>query len=172
MIMEQQEKYWVIHHEGIQKKTRDIFNEYLLCLKIENEAEATISKYRILLEKFLIDCNVPLNELTSEDVFTWLYEFSMDKKPWTIELMLSALSSMFTFCLEEGYMESVVIKNPWRPIILHSIPQFLNEQEYAYVKLKSEELSKRARLIILFSLSSGCRISELSGLTLKDVNLN
>jgi integrase/recombinase XerD len=169
--MTQQKKYWVSTREGIPKETKDVFNEYLLSLKLENKAEATVSKYRSLLEKFFIECNVSLAELKSEDVFTWLHEFSIDKKPRTIDLMLSSLSSMFTFFLEEGYMDAVVIKNRWRPKIPHSLPQFLNEQEYARVKLVSEELSTRNRALVLFLFSSGCRRSEVSYLELQDVNM-
>ncbi len=66
-------------------------------------------------------------------------------------------------------MDAVVIKNRWQPKIPQSLPQFLNEQEYARVKLNAEELSDRDRSIVLLLLSSGCRRSELSNLSLKDV---
>lgn len=164
-------KYWISEHEGIPKETRNIFNEYLLSIKLENKAEATVSKYRMLLEKFLIECN-SLEDLTSDHVRGWLNTFSQNKSPRTIDLMLSCLSSFFKFCLEEEYMESMVIKNRWRPKIPQSLPQFLNEQEYARVKLVSEKMSARDRSLVLFLFSSGCSRTEVSYLQMQDVNMD
>ncbi|WP_342598090.1 tyrosine-type recombinase/integrase [Psychrobacillus sp. FSL H8-0483] len=146
-------------------------NEYLLSLKLENKAEGTITKYRVQIEKFLRECNVPLEDLTSDIVWKWLNNYSTNKKPRTIDFVLSSLSSFFRFCLEEEYMETQVIKNRWRPKIPHSLPQYLTEQEYARVKLAAEGLSIRDRALILFLFSSGCRKSEVSNLTLQDVDI-
>lgn len=130
------EKYWISEQEGIPVKSMRIFNEYLLSLKLENKAEATVSKYRILLEKFLSECTTPLDELAPEIVHGWLLVFSTNKSPRTVDLMLSSLSSFFKFCLEESYIEKMVIKNRWRPRIPDSLPRYLNEQEYARVAFK------------------------------------
>lgn len=46
-------KYWISTHEGIPKETLKILNEYLLSLKLENKAEATITNYHRILRKFL-----------------------------------------------------------------------------------------------------------------------
>ena len=167
-----QKKYWISKKDEISKDVIKILNEYLLSLKLENKAERTITQYRIQLEKFLIDCNVPLEDLTSEIVRKWLNKYSANKKPRTVDFVLSILSSFFRFCLEEEYMNTHVIKNRWRPKIPHSLPQYLTEQEYARVKLESESLSIRDRALILFLFSSGCRKTEVSYLTLHDVNID
>jgi integrase/recombinase XerD len=86
---------------------------------------------------------VPLEEIKSEDVLKWLNNFSTDKKPKTVDLFLSCLSSFFNFCLAEDYMDTVVIKKRWRPKIPQALPKFLNDQEYARVKLVAETLSLR-----------------------------
>lgn len=164
-------KYWVSEHSEVEKKTLSILNNYLLSKKLENMAEATITKYRKILERFLCESSVPVNEMTSEIVHRWLLNFSLNKRPRTIELMMSTLSSFFKFCLDEEYMDSVVIKNRWRPIIPDSLPRFLNEQQYARVKLAMEELSLRDRALVLFLFTSGCRRSEVSYLKLEDLNI-
>jgi len=167
--MSASKKIWISEKVGIPKDIKKILNEYLLSLKLENKAETTISKYRVQIEKFLIECDVPLEDLTSEIVWKWLNKYTADKKPRTVDFVLSSLSSFFRFCLEEEYMDTQVIKNRWRPKIPHSLPQYLTEQEYARVKLASESLSTRDRALILFLFSSGCRKSEVSNLTLHDV---
>lgn len=166
------EKYWISEHEGIPVKTKNIFNEYLLSLKLENKAEATVSKYRSIIEKFLAECIIPLEDLTSPDVLLWFNRYSINKKPKTVDLVLACLSSFFKFCLEEEYMESMVIKNRWRPKIPHSLPNYLNEQEYARVKTAAERLSLRDRAVVLFLFSSGARCAEVAQLRIQDVNLD
>lgn len=169
--MEDTRKYWESTNENISIETRRILNEYFLSLKLANKAEATITKYLWILERFFYESSIPLDNLTSEDVLKWLNDFSVDKKAKTIDLVLSCLSSFFKFCLEEDYMEDMVIKKRWRPKIPQSLPRYLNEQEYARVKLAAESLSLRNRALILFLFSSGCRRSEVSNLNIEDIDI-
>ncbi|MCM3404817.1 tyrosine-type recombinase/integrase [Cytobacillus oceanisediminis] len=169
--MDDNRKYWESSNENISIETRKILNEYLLSLKLANKAEATITKYHWILERFFNECPIPLKILTDEDVLQWLNDFSVDKKPKTIDLILSCLSSFFNFCLAEDYLENMVIKKRWRPKIPQSLPRYLSEQDYALVKLAAERLSLRNRALILFLFSSGCRRSEVSNLNLQDVDI-
>lgn len=169
--METSSKYWQSTNEAISKETRMVLNEYLLSLKLANKAALSIVVYRRILERFLSQSRKPLNMLTSDDVLMWLNECSIDKKEKTIEVWLAALSSFFKFCLAEEYIEKVVIKKRWRPKIPQSLPRYLNEQEFARVKMKAENLSTRDRAIVLFLFTSGCRRAEISNLLIQDINL-
>jgi integrase/recombinase XerD len=164
-------KYWESSNEGISTQTRAIINEHMLCLKSEKKAEATITKYIWILERFFSECSISLKDLTSDDVLNWLTDFSVGRSARTIDLFLSCLSSFFEFCLEENYIENMVIKTRWRPKIPLSLPRYLNEQEYAQVKLTAESFSLRDRALILFFFSSGCRRNEVSNLNIQDINL-
>lgn len=170
--MGENRKYWESSNENISIETRRILNEYLLSLKLANKAEATITKYHWILGRFFSECPTPLNILTDEDVLQWLNDFSVDKKPKTIDLVLSCLSSFFNFCLAEDYLENMVIKKRWRPKIPQSLPRYLSEQDYTLVKLAAENLSLRNRALMLFLFSSGCRRSEVSNLNIQDVNID
>lgn len=169
--MEASDKYWQSTRNDISISNKQILNDYLLSLKLENKAVATIIKYRRLLEQFLRECPTPLENLKPEDIRKWLDVFSIGKKPKTIDLVLATLSSFFNFCLEEEYMECSVMKKRWRIQIPKSLPKYLDEYEYARVKRISEQLPVRDRAIILFLFSSGCRVSEMSKLNIEDVNL-
>lgn len=164
-------EYWQSSHNGISPISKQILNEYLLSLKLENKAAATIIKYRRILEQFLRECPIHLEKLKAEDVRKWLDVFSIGKKPKTIDLILATLSTFFNFCLEEEYMKSAVIKKRWRIQIPRTLPKYLDEMEYARVKRISEQLPVRDRAIILFLFSSGCRVSEMSKLNIENVNL-
>ncbi|ATP40848.1 integrase [Solibacillus sp. R5-41] len=166
-----EKKYWISTHEAIPIQTRKILNEYLLSLKLANKAEATISKYRSLLERFCSECLVALDLLTSEDVLKWVNKFSVGKKETTVIIVLSILSSFFKFCLEEDYLEKMLMKKRWGPKVPQPLPKFLTEQEYARVKMAAERLPLRDRALVLFLFSSGCRRSEVAQLLIQDVDL-
>jgi len=170
--MKNSEKYWESTCECLSVETRTILNEYLLSLKLESKADATISKYREYLERFLRECSMPIDHLTSDDVKTWLNAFSKDKKIRTVDLVLSALSSFFQFCLEEEYMDVMVMKKRWKPKVPHSLPKYLNEEETVRLKRAAKSLTIRNRALILFLLSTGCRESEVVNVTIQDVNLD
>ncbi len=123
------------------------------------------------MERFLRECTIPLEDLTSKDIRQWLDEFSIGKKPKTVDLVLATLSSFFTFCLDEEYMENTLMKKRWRPKITSSLPKYLDEYEYAKVKRTAEQSPIRDRALISFLFSSGCRVSEVSNLNIQDVNL-
>lgn len=159
-----------ISNKKILKETREILGEYMLSLENANKADATKTKYLWILERFFSGCPIPIEDLTSEAVLKWLNNFSINKKAKTIDLVLSCLSSFFKFCLEEEYIEHMVIKKRWRPKIPQALPRYLNDQEYARVKHAAERLSLRDRALILFMFSSGCRRGEVSNLNINDVD--
>nr|WP_243432652.1 phage integrase N-terminal SAM-like domain-containing protein [Lysinibacillus sphaericus] len=146
-------------------------NEYLLCLKLENKAVATITKYKWILECFLREYKVPLKDMTSENVRKWINDFSIHKKTNTIALVHATLSTFFQFCFDEEYIERVK-KKRWRPQLSKSLPNYLDEYEFSRIKLISEQLSTRDKAIILFFLTSGCRVSEMSALNIIDINMD
>jgi len=163
--------YWISTHTDIPVMNRKVLNEYLLSIKLENKAEATIKKYRSVLEKFLIECTEPLEELSSDNVIQWINQYTDGKKSRTVDLIISTLSSFFKFCLAEDYTKTMLVKKRWKPKIPDSLPKYLSQKEYARVKREAESLSQRDRAVILFLFSTGCRISEVVGLNRDDINL-
>lgn len=170
--MESLMKYWESTNVSVPLKSRTILNDYLLSIKLEKKAPATIIKYRRILERFLYECTIPVEDLTSDDVREWLDGYSSGKKPKTMDLIFYTLSSFFTFCLNEEYMERTVMKKRWKPKVPKSMPKYLDEFEFARVKRIAEQIPIRDRALILFLFSSGCRVSETSNLNIQDVSLD
>ncbi|MEK5214596.1 tyrosine-type recombinase/integrase [Psychrobacillus sp. FSL H8-0487] len=170
--MNSSKEYWISTNEAISVPTKTILNEYLFSLKRENKTEATISKYRSLLERFFRECTIPIDELMSDDVLKWFRVFSDGKRVKTVELMHSTLSTFFKFCIAKDYLDIVITKNPWRQKIPLYLPKYLNEQEYVRVLLASEQLPLRDRVLVHFLFSSGCRRYEVTQLTIQDVDLD
>ncbi|KJS15380.1 MAG: hypothetical protein VR69_13585 [Peptococcaceae bacterium BRH_c4b] len=164
-------KYWISENEKISKSYRKILNDYLMSMKLANRSKYTINYRRQLLEKFLQECSLPLNELTPEYVLAWLKKHYWHKKEGTINNYISDLSCFFKFCMEEEYIKRVLIKNRWRPKMPRPVPKYLDKSEEARVRLAAEKLPLRDRAIIEFLLSSGCRCCEVYGLNIADVDL-
>lgn len=163
-------KYWESNCQDVLLGNRKKVNEYLLSLKLANMAVSTITKYRSILEEFLVKCSIPVEILTSNDVLSWLTDFSKGKSEGTVNFYLSVLSTFFTFCLEEEYMEKTVMKKRWRPKIPHSLPKYLDEYEYTRVIVILEQIGIRDRALLLFLFSTGCRVSEVTNLNIQDVD--
>lgn len=145
-MMLNSEKYWVSDYQDVLHEREKELNEYLLSLKLENKDEPTITKYRRVLESFLTECSISLEELTSDDIRMWLNDLSLGKSEPTINLHLSVISSFVDFCVVE-------------------------EDEYERVNVVSEQLGSIDRALVVFLLSTGCRVSEVSNLNIQDVNL-
>lgn len=109
--MEDNRLNWDSSNENLTKETRGLLNDYLLILNTANKSEATITKYQWILEKFLSQCSIPIQDLSSFDFRKWLNTYSEGKSPKTMDLVLSCLSSFSTFCLDEEYMQNMVLKN-------------------------------------------------------------
>lgn len=165
-----QKDYWIIEKEIANLENKETANIYLKTI-MSNKAKATVIKYRWVLEKFLMDCPKNLDELTPDDVKSWFDRTYGSKKARTKSLILHALKGFFSFCFDEEYISATLVKKRWIPKIEDSLPKYLSDQELAKVNLQAGKLPTRDRAIIEFFLSSGCRLSELVGLNVEDIDL-
>lgn len=155
----------------ITEDTRKVLNDYLVMLRETASADATIAKYKGILESFLSKCQVPLESIAKEDVLKWLNKLTMSKKESTIRSYFACLSSFFKYCIEEGYMKSKITKGIWAPRVPHILPKHLTNEEYEEVNVALENLNIRDKAIILFLFSTGCRSGEIRDLLIEDISL-
>lgn len=165
------DKYWVIENEQIPEGNREIANSYLLSIR-KSKAVNTVDKYRWILEQFFLNCPKKIEELTSDDVLDCFEKRFGDKSPKTMELVLVVLSRFFRFCLNEEYISTKLMKESWKPKLEQSLPKYLTEEEYVKVRIASETSPVRDRAMIEFMFSSGCRLSETTGLSVSDIDLD
>lgn len=163
--------YWVVENDKLNTQTQNILNEYLLSLKLAGKSQLTINRYRGLLENSLVDLSKPIEDLTTEDILSYIHNNYASFKECTINSNISILSSFFRFCKIEEYIDDIPIKKRWRPRLQKPLPKYLDKIELAKVKLESEKTSLRNRTIFEFLLSSGCRVAEAQGLNLDDIDL-
>ncbi|MHB8076681.1 MAG: tyrosine-type recombinase/integrase [Desulfosporosinus fructosivorans] len=153
------------------EENRLILNEFVEEIESRGFSPSTELNYTWVATRFLSECNKPINELTRNDVLTWLETYWTNKQPTTINHRISILSILFDFCLSEGYMQTFPISKFWRPDIQDSLPKFLEVDEQAKLRLYSFNECLQYRAIFEFLISSGVRCQELIDLKVKDVNL-
>ncbi|SDI63582.1 site-specific integrase [Alteribacillus bidgolensis] len=120
--------YWILTNQDLDPITRDRINEYLLSLKVANKAEATITKNRQILDYFFRKSQLSFDQLTSENILKWLNAYAKGKKPKTVALVFSTLSTFFPFCESEDYLDHPLMKKRWQPRIPEVLPKPLNKK--------------------------------------------
>lgn len=161
----------MIENCKIDDKTRIVLDDFYNSIKLANQSQGTIRNYRYKLERFFKEIAIPVDKLTTDDVFKWLFDNVWSLKKTTIDNYISALSSFFRFCKEELYIDKVLIKRRWRPKIEKPLPKYLDASEVAKVKIYAESLPILNQLTMEFLLSSGCRSFEALGLNLSDIDV-
>lgn len=167
-------EYWVVQNENLHPQNQKILNEYLMSIWIQNLSKYTIMYRSWFLQNFLSFINKPVTNLTSDDILNWIIKNRGVLKETTINWRLSVLSSFIKFCQEEEHKyidESVRIKKHWRPKIPKPLPKYRDEEELARMNIAAEKQNLRDRTIYEFSISSGCRVGEVSGLEIEKVDL-
>ncbi len=131
-------------------------------LRLRGYSERTVKAYKFYLEKFLkfLNGREPNEELLKEFLSNMI---SRGDSPATIALARASLVFYFKNVLKEN----IEIKTPKIP---KKIPTVLTRDEI----LRMIELTKnkKHRLIIKLLYSTGIRLSELTNLKIKDIDLN
>lgn len=114
-----------------------------------------------------------LSDVTKEDINVCIGELSkMKRKSTSINRFISAVRSLFAYCLKFGHIE----KNPLLSLktvkASKVMPRFMTESEVEALCEMPEhnELlwESRDRAVFEMLYSSGCRVSELAGLKISD----
>lgn len=133
-------------------------------LKLRGFSKNTISTYLTHNRLFLEHIKKEPKEITEKDIkqyFADLTDESLTNK--TISLKLSALK----FYYDEILKKKIVNLKP--PKISKKIPEVLSKDEIK--KLIEFSPTEKSKLIIKLLYSTGLRVSELTNLKLKDINL-
>jgi site-specific recombinase XerD len=165
------EKYWEVKIQLPNLENKRVINEYLLSLKVANQSFHTINNLRYFLQTFFKEQRASFSSLTSDEIQKWLIQHHKGVKENTIKFHISALSTFYAFCVEEGYLEKSPIKLRWFPRCPKPIPKYLEKEEIAKIRCQSEKGLLRDRAMLEFLLSSGCRVGEVHRLDRVDVDL-
>ena len=157
----------------MQKYTK----KYLEYLRIEKGlSEKTIEVYqRDILEFGHFIKNFSVNKLARGSIRSFLVFLSeKNNQPITRRRKLTSLKNFFGFLENESLMKNNPVKNIAMPKVKDKEPSYLTEQELKKlmktVKADKSKHQKRNELMVKVLVETGIRISELTNLSVGDVD--
>lgn len=144
----------------------------LLCAKEQaGRSPHTIKNLEWVLVSFFIESGKKLEDITPEDILCWIDKRYSKKQTSTRNQRLSMLSSFFKYCVAKEYIGKLPLKKTWRRTLPPPTPKCLDEIAVSKLRVTSENMPLRDRLIITLLESTGIRRAELQGLNLNKIDL-
>lgn len=159
-------------------KKEEVLDNFFKVLKSEyNYSDYTIKNYKLdltLFFDFLNKSNINYLYLNKDNVLAYLkYLDKMNLKNSTISRRISALRIFYNYLMNEGLINSNIFLNVKNPKLEKKLPNYLNytemEELLESIDIKTDEGLKRRLLIEMF-YSTGCRVSEIINIKVKDID--
>ncbi len=153
-------------------------DKFLFFLKNElNYSEFTIKSYQLDLTDFfeyIKKSKINYLRINNNEVRGYLkYLDSCNLKNSTISRRISTLRTFYNYLLDEGLVEGNVFHNVKNPKLEKKLPNYLNYNEIEEL-LESIDITNteglQRRLLIEMFYSTGCRVSEMINVKLKDID--
>lgn len=149
----------------------DLLECYLDAMKVQNRSPQTIARYEYIIRKVMEAVRVPTRRINVYHLRTYLSrEQARGIKDSTLEGTRQVISAYFNWLQREALIEKNPVAN------LGAIKcEKKKKKRYSDVDLVKLHIScenPRDRAIIEFLSSTGCRVSEMTGLNREDVDLD
>lgn len=141
-------------------------------MRFENYSTSTVNQYQRFLTDLLVFVGKPIQEITGEDVVECLnyYEQARQISTSTKDHKRRIASSFFTFLHERGYIQ----KNPMATVdpikYVAEIREALTPREMEKMRIACGANIRDNTVLELF-LATGCRVSEVVGMKVEDIDL-
>ena len=154
------------NYDVTRKETQvpEVAKMYIVSKKVEGFSKQTLYNYKKYLEIFFFALQKAPEQITTNDIRVFLYKYQEERKisNRSLEKYRSTISSFYAWACVEGYME----KNPVLPI---KKIKYEKKQKVPLAQIELEYLRKACKTpkelaIIEVMYSTGCRVSELTGL--------
>ncbi len=164
----------IINFYDIQDKNcdegRDIKNKiwtFISAKKIEGLSKKTLKGYKIQLHKFASIVQKSVEDITTADIRNYLGE-SAELKASTISTKLSTLKSFFSWLTGEGIIPKDPTSQIKQPKKEKRLPKALSFEDLEIIRESCVTLRQRALTEVFYS--TGCRLSELVGMNITDID--
>lgn len=153
--------------DRIADDNEDYLMMYLNAIKLENYSITTLINYQYELRRFINFTQKNILKVSTADIRQYLAAFG-HLKSGTIATKLTILSAFYSWLVQE----EILLKNPTVKIKPPKVPKRLREGltigELEMVRESCATLRQRALIEVFYS--TGCRLSELRGLNISDIN--
>lgn len=145
---------------------------FIVCKKIEGFSEGTLYNYTRCLKNFFLYVQKAPEQIQTNDVRIYMYKYQEERKisNRTLDKIRNCLASFYKWMYVEGYIE----KDPMIPIkqIKYEKKEKKSLEQIELEYLRKHYKSVKEKAIVEFLYSTGCRVSELCGVKLIDINLD
>lgn len=163
------QRYDIALSSSVGEYNADLFDAWINALAVQNRSEKTIERYKYIVNRMLKDVNVPIRNITVYHLRSWIAkEKSRGIADSTLEGQRQIFSSFFGWLWREGLIEMNPVLNLGAIKVAKKVREAYKPIDIE--RLKSTCSSQRNLAIIMFLLSTGCRIGEIVGLNRDDIN--
>lgn len=147
-----------------------IINTYIASMRLEGRSEKTLKQYYDALTKLLDEIPKNIKDIKTNDIRYHLAHYQSTHKVSnaTVNNKRKFLSAFFVWATKE----EIIDRNPMLKI--NSIKEkYVTKKPFSDIELaKIRDILKndREKALVEFLLSTGCRVSEVAGLKVEDVN--
>lgn len=152
--------------QNLEDDLQEHINKFLSAKSVKRLSIKTLEGYLIELRLFANHVDKPVVKITKEDINDYL----SSKKEWsagTVDKKLSNIKNFFSWLVNEGYL----LKNPAAtidpPVKPKRLPKALSIDELELVRESCETIRERAIIEVMYS--TGCRLSEVADMKIKDI---
>lgn len=160
---------------GFYDNTNDnLKKKFIASLRLEGKSEQTLDQYSLAIDMLLADVDKNLTDMKTNDIRYHLAKYQEERgiKKITIDNRRRNLSSFFSWMVREEYIDkSPMLKIKKIKSEIEVKPPF-SDQEVEKLKNAASQTRdyQRDRALIEFLLTTGCRVSEVIGVDLKNMN--
>ena len=152
-----------ISSRGIQDGPDDLLKCYISALSVECKSEKTLQRYEYIIRKLMEFVKVPTRQVTVYHLRAYLQH---EKERGICDNTLEGCRAIFSAYFNWLQRESLIEKNPTANL---GTVKVAKKEKATYSEIDIEKLVRgcktvRDRAIIHFLASTGCRISEMTGL--------
>ena len=149
----------------------DLLDCYLQAMRVQSRSPKTIARYEYMIRRMMNAVKVPTRRITVHHLRNYLAaEQSRGVKDSTLEGARQVFTAYFNWLQREALIEKNPTANLGAIKVAKVEKKSYSEAEMARLNMACENLRDRA--IIHFLSSTGCRISEMTGLNRDDVDLD
>lgn len=150
--------------------------QFLDIKRIEGKTDKTIKRYKYEIEKLLLDLKKPLKDISTSDIRVYIDNRKLGKGTGrqlsnrTLHGMISCYSSFFKWLV----VENVITSNPCTAVgsikYKKKVRKIFSTTELQRMREACDSLRDIA--LIDWFISTGCRVGEVSGAKLSDIDWN
>lgn len=147
-----------------------LIKTYIVVRRMEGLSDTTLYNYMRILHSFMLAMRKPVGEITANDVRLFLYEYQERRgiSNRSLDVVRTAICAFYRWAASEKYVPC----NPTetlRPIKWEAKPrQSVTQLELEMLRRGCRDERELAMLETMYS--TGCRVSELIGIKLSDVD--